>query len=42
MVHVLMLCREHGPASVELAAGVIDGRAVGFSPGERPGSLRHG
>lgn len=35
MVDVLMLCREHGPASVELAvrgvlaAGAIDGRAVG-------------
>jgi transposase len=34
MVDVLMLCREHGPASVELAvrgvlaAGAIDGRAV--------------
>ena len=35
MVDVLMLCREHGPATVELAvrgvlaAGAIDGRAVG-------------
>jgi transposase len=35
MVDVLMLCREHGPAAVELAvrgvlaAGAIDGRAVG-------------
>lgn len=35
MVDVLMLCREHGPACVELAvrgvlaAGAIDGRAVG-------------
>jgi transposase len=35
MVDVLMLCREHGPARVELAvrgvlaAGAIDGRAVG-------------
>ena len=34
MVDVLMLCREHGPARVELAvrgalaAGAIDGRAV--------------
>ena len=34
MVDVLMLCREHGPATVELAvrgalaAGAIDGRAV--------------
>jgi hypothetical protein len=34
MVDVLMLCREHGPAVVELAvrgalaAGAIDGRAV--------------
>jgi hypothetical protein len=36
MVDVLMLCREHGPATVELAvrgvlaAGAIDGRAVGL------------
>lgn len=35
MVDVLMLCREHGPATIELAvrgvlaAGAIDGRAVG-------------
>ena len=35
MVDVLMLCREYGPATVELAvrgvlaAGAIDGRAVG-------------
>jgi transposase len=35
MVEVLMLCRDHGPATVELAvrgvlaAGAIDGRAVG-------------
>jgi hypothetical protein len=35
MVDVLMLCRQHGPARVELAvrgvlaAGAIDGRAVG-------------
>jgi transposase len=35
MVDVLMLCREHGPATVEmavrrvLAAGALDGRAVG-------------
>jgi hypothetical protein len=34
MVDVVLLCREHGPASVELAvrgaltAGAIDGRAV--------------
>jgi hypothetical protein len=34
MVDVLMLCRDHGPAAVELAvrgalrAGAIDGRAV--------------
>jgi hypothetical protein len=39
MVDVLMLCRDHGPAAVELAvrgaltAGAIDGRAVAVLTG---------